>query len=121
MDRTLSTDDGRNWVRLHVLVMALITGAVIGLVIIDGRIGEFVDRAVMPQFRSMLLISVLSAGIGARAILARNTATVDTQGWVFLVLSGLLFLAVAAWGFTDCFIEVRDAHKLATAQKSIVK
>ena len=113
MEKSLVSDDTSPWVRLHVMGLLLIVCASVGMVIIDARLGDFVERGVMSKFRTVLFLSVLSAGIGARALLARKTATVDTQGWVFLVLVGLLFLAVAAFGFADCYFDVREAYERA--------
>lgn len=103
----------RDWVRLHIVVLAVIVGVALGILIIDTQVGNFVDARKMPLLRSIFFLSVLTAGIGARALLARNTATVDKQGWVFLVVTGLLLLAAAAYGFADCYVEVRDAYYLA--------
>ena len=111
MEKSLVSDDTSPWVRLHVIVLLLIVCASVGMVIIDARLGDFVERGLMSKFRTVLFLSVLSAGIGARALLARKTATVDTQGWVFLVLVGLLFLAVAAYGFADCYYDIREAYE----------
>jgi len=108
-----SDEDVRQWVSYHLVSLALIAGIALGVILIDRRIGEYVGAAVMPQFRAILLLSVLTAGLGARALLARNTATVDAQGWWFLILAGLLLLAVAAYGFADCYFEVREAYDRA--------
>ena len=111
MEKSLVSDDAGQWVRLHVVGLLLIVCVSVGLVIIDARLGDFVERGLMSEFRTVLFLSVLSAGIGARALLARKTATVDTQGWVFLVLIGLLFLAVAAYGFADCYYDIRESYE----------
>ncbi|MGE3316388.1 MAG: hypothetical protein AB7O26_14830, partial [Planctomycetaceae bacterium] len=78
----------RDWVRLHLILLALVVGVTLGVVIIDAQIGRFVDSESMPRLRAVFFLSVLTAGVGARALLARNTSTVDKQGWVFLIGAG---------------------------------
>lgn len=124
MERVLERDDTpRDWVRLHMIVLALVGGIALGIVIIDAQVGKFVEAGSMPRLRTIFLLSVITAGLGARALLARKTSTVDKQGWVFLIVTGLLLLAVAAYGFADCYIEVRDSYDLVmrVAEKSLKK
>lgn len=110
----------REWVRLHLVLLALIVGVALGVVIIDSQIARFVVAESMPRLRAVFFLSVVTAGLGARALLARNTSTVDKQGWIFLVIAGLLLLVIAAYGFADCYVEVRDSYELAMriAEKS---
>ena len=122
MDRVLEPQEApQDWVRLHMFALALLGGVVLGVVIIDTEVARFVESASMPRLRAVFFLSVIAAGMGARALLARNTSTVDKQGWVFLIVTGLCLLAVAAYGFADCYIEVRDAYDLVmrVAEKSL--
>ena len=59
----------------------------------------------------MLLVSVLLAGLGARAVLAFRTATVDLQGRIFLTALGLVPSAGAAFGMANCHQEIKEHQR----------
>jgi hypothetical protein len=73
----------------------------------------------MPAFRAILLVSVLLAGLGARALLAWRSATVDLQGRIFLVVTGLVLLTGAAFGLSDCMQEIREHYKALEAGRTV--
>src|SRR5580658_6417630 len=113
IDETPAEDDAetRRWVRSHVIGFFATIGVVIGLVIVDSKVEEIVGSKSMPFFRTVLLVSVLLAGLGARALVAFRSATVDLQGRIFLSVVGLVLLAGAAFGMANCRQEIKDRSK----------
>jgi hypothetical protein len=103
----------RRWVRSHIVGFFAVIGVVAGLIIVDSKVEEIIGENGMPFFRTVLLVSVLLAGLGARAILAWRTATVDLQGRIFLTAIGLLLMAGAAFGMSNCLQEIREHLKAA--------
>jgi len=99
------------WVRANVVGFFATIGVVTGLVIVDSKIEEIVGPKSMPFFRTVLLVSVLLAGLGARALVAWRSATVDLQGRIFLTGVGLVLLAGAAFGMANCRQEIKDRSK----------
>jgi hypothetical protein len=99
------------WVHYHVIGFFLAIGVVLGLIIVDTRIEEIIGAKRMPGFRTILLLSVLLAGLGARALVAWRSATVDLQGRIFLTLTGLVLLTGAALGLSDCLQEIKEQYK----------
>jgi hypothetical protein len=114
IDETPTEDDAqsRRWVRSHLIGLFASIGAVTGLVIADSKVEEIIGVKSMPFFRSVLLVSVLLAGLGARALLAWRSATVDLQGRIFLSLMGLVLLTGAAFGMANCGKEINEHTKL---------
>jgi hypothetical protein len=102
----------RRWVRSHVIGFFAIIGVAAGLIIVDSKVEEIIGEKGMPFFRTVLLVSVLLAGLGARAILAWRTATVDLQGRIFLTAIGLVLLTGAAFGMSNCMQEIREHLKM---------
>jgi hypothetical protein len=94
-------------------------GVVIGLLIVDSRIAEIIGNSRMPGFRAILLVSVLLAGVGARALLAWRSGTVDLQGRLFLTVTGLVLLTGAAFGLSDCLQEIREQYKIREAGQPV--
>lgn len=99
------------WVQYHVVGFFLLIGVAVGLIIVDTRIEEIIGAKRMPGFRTILLLSVLLAGLGARALVAWRSATVDLQGRIFLTLTGLVLLTGAAFGLSDCLQEIKEQYK----------
>src|SRR5205823_5739753 len=96
----------------------VLIGVAIGMIIVDAKIAEIiepkagsVDPKAMSSFRTILLLSVLLAGLGARALLAWRSATVDLQGRIFLAVVGLALLTGAAFGLADCGQEVLERFR----------
>jgi hypothetical protein len=107
------------WVRYHVVGFLVTLGVAAGLLIVDRKVGQIIGAAQMPAFRSILLVSVLLAGLGARALLAWRSATVDLQGRIFLVVTGLVLLTGAAFGLSDCMQEIREHYKALEAGRTV--
>src|SRR5580700_5447580 len=101
----------RRWVRANVVGFFATIGVGIGLVIVDSKVEEIVGSKSMPFFRTVLLVSVLLAGLGARALVAFRSATVDLQGRIFLSVVGLVLLAGAAFGMANCLQDIREHLK----------
>jgi hypothetical protein len=99
------------WVRSHVVGFFAAIGVMIGLLIVDSKVEEIIGQKSMPFFRTVLLVSVLLAGLGARALVAWRSATVDLQGRIFLTLVGLVLLTGAAVGMSNCLQEIREQLK----------
>ncbi len=120
IDETPTEDDAttRRWVRSHVIGFFATIGVVIGLVIVDSKVEEIIGAKAMPFFRTVLLVSVLLAGLGARALLAWRSATVDLQGRIFLVVLGLVLLTGAAFGMANCHQEIKE-HQFDRAGRPI--
>jgi hypothetical protein len=110
MSSTASDRECRRWVRDHVAALLATLGVAAGLIIADAKVSELIGAELMPGFRSILLLSVLLAGLGARAVLAWRSGTVDLQGRIFLVVVGLALLTGAAFGLSDCFQEVNEHY-----------
>jgi hypothetical protein len=108
----------RRWVRYHVTAYFVIIGVAVGLIIVDAKIGEIVGAGAMRGFRTILLLSILLAGLGARALLAWRSATVDLQGRIFLTATGLILLTGAAIGFSDCMQEFWGHFKIWEERRS---
>ena len=108
----------RRWVRYHVIAFFATIGVVVGLLIVDAKIAQIIGENQMPGFRAILLVSVLLAGVGARALLAWRSATVDLQGRIFLTVTGLVLLTGAAFGISDCMQEIREHYKTWQAGRS---
>jgi hypothetical protein len=113
MSESETQDDvaARRWVRANVVGFFATIGVAIGLVIVDSKIDEIIGPKSMPFFRAVLLVSVLLAGLGARALVAWRSATVDLQGRIFLTLVGLLLLVGAAFGMANCRQEIKERSK----------
>ena len=113
MSESETQDDvlARRWVRANVVGFFATIGVVIGLVIVDSKVEEIVGSKSMPFFRTVLLVSVLLAGLGARALVAFRSATVDLQGRIFLSVVGLVLLAGAAFGMANCRQEIKERSK----------
>ena len=103
--------EARRWVRSHVVGFFAIIGVVIGLVIVDSKVEEIIGPKAMPFFRTVLLVSVLLAGLGARSLVAFRSATVDLQGRIFLTVVGLVLLTGAALGMSNCLQDIREHLK----------
>src|SRR5262249_41168563 len=112
------TDSG-TWVRSHVIGLFATIGVVIGLVIADSKIEEIIGQKAIPLFRTVLLVSVLLAGLGARALFAWRSGTVDLQGRIFLTLTGLVLLTGAAFGMTNCLQEIREHLKTRDSRPAV--
>jgi hypothetical protein len=109
--------DARRWVRYHVVGYFATIGVALGLLIVDRKVAQIIGNSEMSGFRAILLVSVLLAGVGARALLAWRSATVDLQGRIFLTVVGLVLLTGAAFGLSDCLQEIREHYKaLKTGQ-----
>jgi hypothetical protein len=106
--------DARRWVRYHVVGYFATIGVAIGLLIVDRRVVQIIGDSKMSGFRSVLL-----AGVGARALLAWRSATVDLQGRIFLTVVGLVLLTGAAFGLSDCLQEIREDYKALEAGRSV--
>jgi hypothetical protein len=114
------TDDDaetRRWVRANVVGFFATIGVVIGLVVVDSKVEEVIGPKSMPFFRTVLLVSVLLAGLGARALVAWRSATVDLQGRIFLTVVGLILLTGAAFGMANCRQEIKEHSKPAPGQE----
>lgn len=109
----------RQWVRHHVIGFIATLGVAAGLLIVDRKVGQIIGPAQMPAFRTILFVSVLLAGLGSRALLAWRSATVDLQGRIFLVVTGLVLLTGAAFGLSDCMQEVREHYKALEAGRTV--
>jgi len=101
----------RRWVRSNVVAFFAVIGVVIGLMIVDSKVEEIIGPKEMPFFRTVLLLSVLLAGLGARSLVAWRSATVDLQGRIFLTVLGLVLLTAAALGMTNCLQELGEHLK----------
>jgi hypothetical protein len=106
-----SDAETRRWVRSHVVGFFAVIGVAIGLVIADSKIEEIIGPKAMPFFRTVLLVSILLAGLGARSLVAWRSARVDLQGRIFLTLIGLVLLTGAAMGMSNCLQEIREHLK----------
>lgn len=106
-----SDAETRRWVRSHVVGFFAVIGVAIGLVIVDSKIEEIIGPKAMPFFRTVLLVSILLAGLGARSLVAWRSARVDLQGRIFLTLIGLVLLTGAAMGMSNCLQEIREHLK----------
>jgi hypothetical protein len=109
----------RRWVRSHVIVFFLVIGVAVGMLIVDSKIAQIIGEKKMPGFRAILLLSVLLAGLGARSLLAFRSATVDLQGRIFLAVTGLLLLLIAAFGLSDCRLEIRGEEGNAPSGRAV--
>jgi hypothetical protein len=107
------------WVRYHVIAFFATIGVAIGLLIVDAKVAQIIGDSQMPGFRAILLVSVLLAGVGARALLAWRSATVDLQGRIFLTVTGLVLLTGAAFGLSDCLQEIKEHYKTWQAGQSV--
>jgi hypothetical protein len=96
------------WVRSHVVGFFAAIGVMIGLLIVDSKVEEIIGQKEMPFFRTVLLVSFLLAGLGARALAAWRSGTVDLQGRIFLTVVGLALLTGAALGMTNCLQEILE-------------
>jgi hypothetical protein len=103
--------DSRPWVRSNVIGFFATIGVVVGLMIVDSKIEEIIGDKGMPLFRTILLVSVLLAGLGARALVAWRSATVDLQGRIFLTVTGLVLMTGAAFGLSNCLQDIREHLK----------
>jgi hypothetical protein len=101
----------RRWVRMNITAFFATIGVVIGLLIVDSKVEEIIGEKAMPFFRTVLFVSVLLAGLGARALVAWRSATVDLQGRIFLSVIGLVFLTGAAFGMANCRQEINEHLK----------
>jgi hypothetical protein len=111
--------DARRWVRYHVVGFFATIGVAAGLLIVDTKIAQIIGNSQMPGFRAILLVSVLLAGVGARALLAWRSATVDLQGRIFLTVTGLVLLTGAAFGLSDCLQEIKEHYKAWEAGRTL--
>ena len=111
--------EARQWVRYHVVGFFAALGVAGGLLIVDRKVGQIIGGGQMPAFRAILLVSVLLAGLGARALLAWRSATVDLQGRIFLVVTGLVLLTGAAFGLSDCMQEIREHYRALEAGRTV--
>ncbi|HET6326587.1 MAG TPA: hypothetical protein VFG04_18065 [Planctomycetaceae bacterium] len=100
--------EARAWVRSHVIGFFATIGVAIGLVIADSKLAEIIGDKSMPLFRTVLLVSLLLAGLGARSLVAWRSATVDLQGRIFLTVTGLVLLTGAAFGLSNCLQDIRE-------------
>jgi hypothetical protein len=105
----------RRWVRSHIVGFFAAIGVMLGLVIVDSKVEEIVGPKSMPFFRAVLFVSLLLAGLGARALVAWRSATVDLQGRIFLTVVGLVLLTGAAFGMANCRQEIKE-HAKPTAE-----
>jgi hypothetical protein len=104
--------EAHRWVRMNVTAFFATIGVVIGLIIVDSKIEQILGEKAMPFFRTVLLVSVLLTGLGARALVAWRSATVDLQGRIFLTVIGLAFLTGAAIGMSNCGQEIKEHTKV---------
>ncbi len=111
--------DARRWVRYHVVGYFATIGVAAGLLIVDHRVAQIIGDSKMSGFRAILLVSVLLAGVGARALLAWRSATVDLQGRIFLTVVGLVLLTGAAFGLSDCLQEIREDYRALEAGRPV--
>jgi hypothetical protein len=111
--------DARRWVRYHVVGYFATIGVAVGLLIVDRKVAQIIGDRQMAGFRAILLVSVLLAGVGARALLAWRSATVDLQGRIFLTVVGLVLLVGAAFGLSDCLQEIREHYKSLEAARPV--
>jgi len=111
--------EARRWVRYHVVGFFATIGVAAGLLIVDRKVSQIIGDSRMPAFRAILLVSVLLAGLGARALLAWRSATVDLQGRIFLAVTGLVLLTGAAYGLSDCMQEIREHYKAWEAGRTV--
>jgi hypothetical protein len=111
--------DARRWVRYHVVGYFATIGVAAGLLIVDRRVAQIIGDSKMSGFRAILLVSVLLAGVGARALAAWRSATVDLQGRIFLTVVGLVLLTGAAFGLSDCLQEIREDYKALEAGRPV--
>jgi len=111
--------DARQWVRYHVVGYFATIGVAVGLLIVDRHVAQIIGDSQMAGFRAILLVSVLLAGVGARALLAWRSATVDLQGRIFLTVVGLILLTGAAFGLSDCLQEIREDYKALEAGRPV--
>jgi hypothetical protein len=111
--------EARRWVRYHVVGFFATIGVAAGLLIVDRKVSQIIGDSRMPAFRAILLVSVLLAGLGARALLAWRSATVDLQGRIFLAVTGLILLTGAAYGLSDCMQEIREHYKAWEAGRTV--
>jgi hypothetical protein len=111
--------DAHRWVRYHVVGFFATIGVAAGLLIVDTKIAQIIGNSQMSGFRAILLVSVLLAGVGARALLAWRSATVDLQGRIFLTVTGLILLTGAAFGLSDCLQEIREHYKAWEAGRTV--
>lgn len=111
--------DARRWVRYHVVGFFTAIGVAAGLLIVDRKVAQIIGFGEMPAFRAILLVSVLLSGLGARALLAWRSATVDLQGRIFLAATGLVLLTGAAFGLSDCLQEIREHYKAWEAGRTV--
>jgi hypothetical protein len=111
--------DAHRWVRYHVVGFFATLGVAAGLLIADSKLAQIIGDARMPGFRAILLVSVLLAGLGARALLAWRSATVDLQGRIFLTVTGLVLLTGAAYGLSDCWQEIREHYRAWEAGRTV--
>ncbi|HEV8001067.1 MAG TPA: hypothetical protein VGP63_14370 [Planctomycetaceae bacterium] len=118
---TADDSEAHAWVRSHVIGFFATIGVVIGLVIADSKIEEIIGQKAMPLFRTVLLVSVLLAGLGARALVAWRSATVDLQGRIFLTLTGLVLLTGAAFGMSNCLQEIREHLKTRDSNPTLIR
>jgi hypothetical protein len=109
----------RRWVRMNVTGFFASIGVVIGLVIVDSKVEEIIGEKAMPFFRTVLLVSVLLAGLGARSLVAWRSATFDLQGRIFLTVVGLVLLTGAALGMSNCLQEIREHLKTRGNQPAV--
>jgi hypothetical protein len=105
--------EARGWVHYHIIAFFGVIGVACGLMIVDAKTADIIGASSMPGFRSVLLLSVLLTGVGARALLAWRSGTVDLQGRVFLTVTGLALLTGAAFGLSDCYQEVKERYDRA--------
>jgi hypothetical protein len=111
--------EARQWVRYHVVGLFATIGVAAGLIIVDTRVAKIIGDSQMPGFRAILLVSVLLAGVGARALVAWRSGTVDLQGRIFLTVVGLVLLTGAAFGLSDCLQEIREHYKAWEAGRPV--
>ncbi len=109
----------RRWVRMNVTGLCATIGVAIGLVIVDSKVEEIIGQKAMPFFRTVLLVSLLLAGLGARSLLAWRSATVDLQGRIFLTVVGLVLLTGAALGMSNCLQEIREHLKTGNSRPRV--
>jgi hypothetical protein len=109
------------WVRMNLTAFFATIGVVVGLLIVDSKVEEIIGEKSMPFFRTVLLVSLLLAGLGARALVAFRSATVDLQGRIFLTLIGLVFLTGAAFGMANCGKEINEHIKTREERSRLMR